>query len=314
MFRVWHRRQVLLLLMIVAGAAQGGCNGRQALHMAGNEIVSAPPETISVYQLAGRLDMDVVESAPTAATFQDSQNLVLVFGGRNGRVYVNGLPVGETVEIACVRNMLFVPAGLEPRIRQALRPRRIPPKREAAPPRLGCVVLDPGHGGKDPGAISVLGFSEKSVNLSVALMVADRLKRSDVDVRMTRQTDCFLELDERAELANQCRADLFVSIHSDSAANRSASGFTLYVSGSPSSRSRSSAFAIARALELAGLSGRGVRGANYRVLVRATCPAVLVELGYLSNHREAGRLCEEGYQQRLAEAIAEGIVAYLKQK
>ena len=302
------------MVLVAAAAAEAGCNGRKSLHMAGNEIVSAPPETISIYQLAGRLDMDVVESTPARATFQDSRNQVLIFGGVNGRAYVNGSPVGESTEIASVRGMLFVPAWLEPRIRQALRPRGIPPVREPEPALLGCVVLDPGHGGKDPGAISVLGFSEKSVNLSVALVLAEKLKEGGVDARLTRQTDRFIELEDRAELANRCRADLLVSIHSDSAANRSASGFTVYVPAWSSAASRSAGFAIARALSRAGVASRGVRAANYRVLVRATCPAVLVELGYLSNHHEAGRLCEEDYQRRLAAAVAEGIVAYLKQK
>ena len=133
-------------------------------------------------------------------------------------------------------------------------------------------------------------------------------------VVLTRSNDRFLELEERADVANRAKADLFVSIHADSAANRSAQGFTVYVSRSASASSRYAADAIIRGLCATGLDNRGIRSADYRVLVRTNCPAVLVELGYLSNWADAAKLQNDAFQDRLADAICQGIGKVLARK
>ena len=172
-------------------------------------------------------------------------------------------------------------------------------------------MLDPGHGGKDPGAISVIGMHEKAINLTVALEAARLLRRRGIAIWLTRATDVYLTLERRAAIANQRRAHLFVSIHADSAVNRSARGFTIYIARRSSSQSHAAAKAIGGAMIHTGLANRKVRKADYRVLVQTRGPAVLVELGYLSNHREAAILAQPHFQKRLAEAVARGICTYL---
>ena len=168
-------------------------------------------------------------------------------------------------------------------------------------------MIDPGHGGKDPGAIGVNGVFEKDVVLAVALIVRRRLASRNVRVVMTRADDRFIELNRRAEIANEARADLFVSIHADAAPNRRAHGHTLYVAPDASTRSRAAAERLDRRLTRAGIHSRGVRRADFRVLVRTTCPAVLVETGYLSNRWEATRLANADHQRAVAEAIADAV-------
>ncbi len=146
----------------------------------------------------------------------------------------------------------------------------------------------------------------------MALIVAERLAQSGVDVRMTREDDRFIDLDERSAMANRLRPNLFVSLHADSARNRAATGFTVYVSRLASRPSEAAADAIARRLQAAGVPYRGRKEANYRVLVGTSCPAVLVEMGYLSNAREAAYLANPAYRQQLGEAVANGIVDYLQ--
>jgi N-acetylmuramoyl-L-alanine amidase len=157
----------------------------------------------------------------------------------------------------------------------------------------------------------VFDVEEKHVNLDVALSLARILREKGHDARLTRTDDVFVELEERAALANRARADLFVSLHADSAENREARGFTVYVRRSASDGSRGVARAIERSLVEGGIESRGVREAGFRVLVRTRCPAVLVELGYLSNYGEAALLRSREYRDLLARRIAAGIFDWL---
>lgn len=99
------------------------------------------------------------------------------------------------------------------------------------------VMLDPGHGGKDPGAVGPTGLKEKDVVLSIGRMVRERLARDGAyDVRMTRDTDVFIPLEERTAMANQARADIFVSLHINASLNRKAEGISTYVLSRASDR------------------------------------------------------------------------------
>ena len=191
------------------------------------------------------------------------------------------------------------------------------PPRAAARPRVeGLVLIDAGHGGKDPGAIGVNGVLEKSVNLSVASRMASLLRQRGVDARMTRTDDTFIGLDNRADLANRLQCKLFVSIHSNSfPRNRAVRGYDVFVANSASARSVAAAKAIGKRLADMGVPehGRQPKHAAFRVLVRTTCPAVLVEMGFLSNRAEAAKLQTIRYRRRLATAIAAGVTDFLTQ-
>jgi N-acetylmuramoyl-L-alanine amidase len=190
-----------------------------------------------------------------------------------------------------------------------------PPVRPPPPkPTRRRVLLDPGHGGKDPGATSCLGFHEKVVNLAVAREVARGLTARGVDASLTRDDDRFIELNDRAARADKVRADVFVSIHADHCPRPSVRGFSVYVARDAAKPSLDLAAAVVAALARTGMQGRGVRKADFRVLVRTRCPAVLVELGYLSNPRDSVLLADGRFQKRLAAAVADGVAAYLAKR
>jgi len=301
-----------VLLVGLLAAMLAGCAPNQVIHSRG-ELVVAPVGSISVFQLAGRLGLTVSDSASTSATLGDGCNSVSIYPEPNGHVFVNGRRLAGKYETVAVSGILFVPRSLAGDIRPRLQavPAPAPVVQPTLVEPLGRVVLDPGHGGRDPGAISAIGLQEKEVNLAVTRLIDGRLARSGVELHLTRTDDSYVALDARARIANSYEPQLFVSIHADSARNTQADGFTIYVARSASARSHRAAAAIERAMSSAGVRSRGVREANYRVLVRTACPAVLVELGFLSNPYEGVRLADEDYRQRLAEAVSEGIVDFL---
>jgi len=317
------RRGVDALPALLAVILLAGCNQHKVQGGVGEVI--APPGTISVYQLAQRLGLSVVQASQWSATLEGRGNCVMFFADPKGQAYVNGRPVGNSGGIVCLGNQFFVPRGLETPIRFSLRgayPRiETPAEAPVGPPvpadltRAGLVVIDPGHGGQDPGAASANGLREKDLVLAVARAVTRKLRQRGATVLMTRQGDSFVELDDRAGIANRTGAELFVSIHADSAPrNHSACGYTLYVSRSAPAKALAAADTIARSLAPAGLANRGIRRADYRVLVNTNCPAVLIEMGFLSNTFEAARLDSSIFQDRLADAIADGVARVIARR
>lgn len=217
------------------------------------------------------------------------------------------------------------------------------------------VVIDPGHGGYDPGTIGRSGLREKSVNLDVANRLYKLLKNEGVNVIMTRSTDSFISLEKRVEIANNAGADIFLSIHSNANNKRNLNGFEVYYISSEVSdytRAIDSAknsklnmsescfaknniylkailwdmiysFSRAESVELAnaicgeaasGMNVKilGVKGARFAVLRGAQIPAVLVEIGFLSNANEERLLKNSYYRQQVAEAISCGVISYIK--
>ncbi|MHC4981695.1 MAG: N-acetylmuramoyl-L-alanine amidase family protein [Planctomycetota bacterium] len=310
---VLHRPLTLAVLFLPVLVA--GCNHNNKLIVENHELIRAPEGSVSVYQLAGLLEMRVVDSSVVCATLTDGQATVVVFADPGGEVHVNGKPVGPTGGIVSVGDMLFVPtAAVEP-LKSAVRaaqPRANTRPLRRSPKRKPRVVLDAGHGGHKPGAIGCNGVPEKMVNLPVTLAAGRILRGRGVSVILTRSDDKHVELNERAAIAIRERADLFVSIHADASEDRSARGFTAYVSRSAAKESLRLARAILNEMAARTSPSRGIRRADFRVLVRTTCPAVLIELGYLSNDYEARRLTDAAYQQQLAEAIADGVMNFLR--
>jgi len=268
-----------------------------------------PParQNISINELAAALGLHISESKPTHVTLKNSANTVMIFTLSGGKLYVNTKPIGEVGRVDRTGGQIYVSRSLIQRIRSSMRAYTPTPE----PRRMsGTVVIDAGHGGKDPGASSVLGFYEKGINLAVARKVARLLEQRGLRVKMTRTADYSVELEDRVAIANNLDADLFVSIHSDSFPKSSRRGFTVYIANSASSSSRQAASAIARSMSGTGLNSFGVQTAGYHVLTGTRGPAVLVELGYLSNRSEAALLRSSSFQNRLAQAVADGISDY----
>lgn len=230
-------------------------------------------------------------------------------------------------------------------------PSLLSPPRYGVPPFVGpieTIVIDAGHGGHDPGTFHY-GLKEKLLALDIARHLRTHLQDAGLTVVMTRETDQFIPLSGRPAIANRLNANLFVSIHINANHNRRVSGIEVYYpresmvasaapwppSVTPSEiglptatvkqvlwdlvlrrsrfQSRRLASSICRSMR-DGLAApcRATRPARFVVLREARMPAVLVEVGYVTNRDEAARLGNSSYRQTAAQAIAQGIVSYIR--
>jgi N-acetylmuramoyl-L-alanine amidase len=172
------------------------------------------------------------------------------------------------------------------------------------------VVIDPGHGGKDPGAIGIGGLQEKKVVLSISLKLAKRLKQQGMRVVMTRTNDRFISLKGRVALAKKVNANAFVSIHGNSLPqNSGVSGLETYHYGRGYRLAQSIHRSILRRIQI---RDRRIRRARFYVLRKTSMPAVLVEVGFVTSTRDSRKLTSASYRQRMADAIADGIIQYLR--
>lgn len=171
------------------------------------------------------------------------------------------------------------------------------------------VVIDAGHGYQDPGAVGSVS-TEKALNLAVALKVEAILKQDpNIDVVLTRSDDTFLELKQRVKVAEKLDADLFVSIHANSSSSSAASGTETYYQRS---NSKKLAQTIHKYLVAAtGFKNRGVQYGNFHVIRETTMPAVLLEVGFISNRSEESKMNDASRQQAVAEGVVKGIKEYL---
>lgn len=217
------------------------------------------------------------------------------------------------------------------------------------------IVIDAGHGGKDPGAVGYRGTKEKDIALDVAKRLEKKLsKNMNVKIIMTREEDIFLRLSERTKIANESNGNLFISIHTNAAEDRRASGFETFLIGPNKNEAAVRVAARENAvLELEGKTGenltnedliqatiaqsafaskseqfasmvqkeikkrvqskdRGVKQAGFYVLMGASMPNVLVELGFISNPSEEKKLRSPQYRDQLATAIYRAVEQYQK--
>jgi len=166
------------------------------------------------------------------------------------------------------------------------------------------VVLDAGHGGKQPG--TVMGdVLEKDITLSITLLLQKKLEAKGAEVIMTRNTDQDVSLPDRSQVANDAEADCFVSIHCNSYEDPSVHGFECYYY--QSEEGKTLADTITQTADSHSISTRRVKEADFAVLRETFVPAVLIEVGFLTNEQERGNLLSTKYQEQLADAITDGI-------
>jgi N-acetylmuramoyl-L-alanine amidase len=171
------------------------------------------------------------------------------------------------------------------------------------------IILDAGHGGKDTGAISITKKREKDFNLAMVLKIQKLLqKESSINLVMTRRDDTFVELNDRAAIANNLAATLFVSVHGNSYMKASNGIETYYYNPKSLTLAQTMHPYI---VEAAGFTDRKVKKEKFRVISATTMPAVLLELGYLSNPKEEAEMYKEDFQNRVAAAVVRGIKDYL---
>jgi N-acetylmuramoyl-L-alanine amidase len=173
------------------------------------------------------------------------------------------------------------------------------------------VVLDPGHGGPDPGAVGIGGLSEIDIVDPVANRVAALLRESGVEPVLTRTGNYDLDLDPRVDLANRIPANLFVSIHANaiSMSRPDVNGIETYYYQSGSYLADTIHESL---IDATGSNDRGVRTARFYVLRYTDMPAVLLELGFVTGDQDAPRLRDPDHQEILARGIARGILEYIE--
>lgn len=183
------------------------------------------------------------------------------------------------------------------------------------------IVLDPGHGGSDVGAIGPSGVTEKSVSLAVSLKAQKLLTNSGYQVVMTRTTDVdvaapgvsdAVELQARVDKAPP-NADIFISVHCNAFSNGNANGMETYHAPTAVQGARLARLLNEELERLGGLNNRGVKAARFYVMTHSKCPASLIELGFITNPREERLLASNDYQQKLAQAIANAVNRYFNQ-
>jgi N-acetylmuramoyl-L-alanine amidase len=218
-------------------------------------------------------------------------------------------------------------------------------KKPILPMYNAIIVLDPGHGGNDIGAQSTAEIEEKAVTLNMAQLIASRLGK-DYKVVLTRTDDYLLDIPGRTSVANHLQADLFISLHAGGSFQHSAGGTSVFyyeTASEPSRTDKSTALdpltdidspvlwnhiqekyltsskkfakiTHARIFTITQDPDSSVQGAPLVVLKGADMPAILIELGYLTNPNESKALVDQNFLTLLADAISKGIREYLSQK
>ncbi len=180
------------------------------------------------------------------------------------------------------------------------------------------VCIDPGHGGFDPGAISG-NVREKDITLAIAVTLKEILEARGMKIIMTREgdyapgqaTDVNSDLRNRVAIANNSGADIFVSIHTNSAENENAFGCECYAYQQRGAAWRLAAAVQKNIVDRTGMFDRGVKTARFFVLRETVMPAVLVEAGFISNPGDRQKLCDTEFRRKIAEGCAAGIEEYL---
>jgi len=254
--------------------------------------------------------------------------------------------------VRVVRSAVVVPIDFQSKVISRLRQRATEQKRYGIT-QIRSIIIDAGHGGKDPGAIGRSGEYEKKVVLDISMRLKKILQDKGIKVRMTRERDEFISLQKRTEIASRSKADLFISVHANSSPIRSIHGLEVYTSKYLGFKDRNAqqrktnqrlmfnrlsmkrgasdvenivsdmlythkqAEAKTLAKQLAKKTAkhiktknRGEKESRFYVVKNTLIPAILVEVGFLSNPKESKLLQTSKYRQRVARGIAESILDY----
>ena len=174
------------------------------------------------------------------------------------------------------------------------------------------VVLDPGHGGRDPGAVGINGLQEKQVVNDITPQVAAILRQQGVNVVLTRQSDVEVDLAPRVQIAERANASIFVSIHANaiSMSRPDVNGLETFYSSDAGQRLANTVHSTV--LRAMGMRDRRVRSARFYVIRRTSMPAILIETGFVTGAEDAPNLADPAWRERMATAIAQGILLHLE--
>lgn len=325
------------------------------------------PGDPTIRQSAGKFSVQFALPAPVLPFESPTDEIGVTATTSDDRLTVeliSSLPLKEVLSLEGPRRIVLdyvkTAAPTPDPAPRAEEPPRAPAKETYADPKRNAkriVVIDPGHGGKDPGAVAN-GIREKDINLAVSKYLLERLEKRGYDARLTRSTDVYLTLQERTDLAHEWNADVFVSMHVNALPpGRHATGMEIYLMALPTDKdamqlakrenaelaegngdaakaadkrtqmllsilgnmqqnakiTESTDFAeyLFNAGKGGGIQMRRVAQAPFYVLRGAAMPAVLVEMGFLTEKKEAKLLATKAYQEKMATSIAAGIEKYL---
>ena len=179
------------------------------------------------------------------------------------------------------------------------------------------IILDPGHGGKDPGTV-VGSYSEKAITLKVGTLVKQKLEAAGAKVSITRTGDTYPSLQDRVDFTNANYGEIFVSIHVNSATNTSALGTETYYAISTGDMYQEdidlATFVNNQIVNNLNMKNRGVKEQQYYVIRNTIIPAILVELGFLTNSEDRGKMTNDQYVELFADSIYKGISQYYAKK
>jgi N-acetylmuramoyl-L-alanine amidase len=320
------------ILVLSSVSAAGGLQG------AGQGLVKA----WAIDQTSGgaRLQLDLAPDAKIKGRFL----LPPADGIDHYRYVVDVISAPGQVRLTSAKASSAAPVALK------LRPQIIPTATQSLPVSLTkVIVIDPGHGGHDPGALGAQGY-EKDVNLAAALALKERLERSPrYRVVLTREDDTYVPLEDRVRIAQRAGADLFISLHSDSGGDATVRGASVYTLSDKASnratrfvkrddwfmkasltgdrgvsdilfdltqratKNRSAAFANTLVSHIDGkapLLRRSQRDAGFMVLLAPDVPAVLLEMGFVTNAEDEQFLRDPGQRKRLMNAVGDSIDDY----
>ncbi len=316
--RVYH----FILLLCFAGSL-----APSTLH-AGNDIVLSD----SVAQLGLASQSNKASDSADAERYAGKNGIELVADKNRDFLYIGGAKVFLSGSIRSYRGKLTVQSNDYYKVLLPLLWWSQPPTNS-----IKRIVIDPGHGGKDPGKVcSLNGTCEKQLTLDTALRLKAILEKNGYEVILTRNKDTWLDLDDRPAFAARAKADLFVSLHYNAAGANDfkSSGIETYAytpvgqtSTNDTNRNRAQSSAQPgnnfdtfnmilawsvhrRLLANTGAEDRGVRRAKFAVLRTLNCPGILVEGGFVSSRTEGAMICDPAYRQKIAQAVAEGIMDY----
>ncbi|GAA0591162.1 hypothetical protein GCM10009001_04000 [Virgibacillus siamensis] len=171
------------------------------------------------------------------------------------------------------------------------------------------IVIDPGHGGKDPGAIGVSHIKEKKLTLAAAEKVAKKLQDKGATITITRKDDTYISLKKRVQKSAAHETDAFISLHYNAFQNPSVGGISTYYKSGDNSKelARSIQHSL---MDTINLSNRGAKQADYHVLRENNDTAVLIELGFITNPKEVEKIQSDTYRKKVANSIADGLQQY----
>lgn len=299
--------------------------------LAFGEIVSQNTPYLSLQEIAKRLNMKFEWVVPQKSARLKSQWTTIEVPIHKREIVLNKTKVflGKPV-LLHQGNLHLSRQDFDLTLSPLLTPQIFP-----NPPKLQHIIIDAGHGGKDAGTQNTkLGLKEKDLTLDMALRLKKSLESQGYRVSLTRSDNRFISLEDRSALSNRLKADLFISLHFNAAANSRAYGIETFTvplcSHPPTNRDKATkgdyvscpgnakdpwnvlaAYHVQKALHLhTGARDRGCKRARFAVLRPLNCPGILIEGGFLTHPTEGQRIASAGYREKLVEAITQGILRY----